>query len=197
VFTNNINDNWGNLKDCTNVKDIENMHCVTWEQLAEPEPELTESLTFARMVGNGCRKWRDVERGFNQFKKDVVKLVGFSGKHGGHPVLGRAAYEVTCWKLHNAVAQASRLTRLETETSGATLFTAPGVSAFVHAVSTAVNSTCHPPTQPHVLLRDSDIRVTHRRHQADRQVRRPRTAEDRRTLRQPQSRRCRTRLRCG
>jgi hypothetical protein len=109
VFINNISDKWRNVKDCTNVKDIEDMHGVTWEQLAALEPELTELLTFARMVGNGCRKWHDVERGFTQFKNDIVKLVGFCGKHRGHPVLGtRAAYEVTYWKLHNAVAGDSR-----------------------------------------------------------------------------------------
>jgi hypothetical protein len=79
------------------------------EQLAALDPELTELLTFARMVGNGCRKWHDVERGFNPFKNDIVKLVGFCGKHRGHPVLGtRAAYEVTYWKLHNAGARDRR-----------------------------------------------------------------------------------------
>lgn len=36
---------------------------VSEEQLAALEPELTQLLTFARMVGNGCRKWHDVERG--------------------------------------------------------------------------------------------------------------------------------------
>mgnify|MGYP006927961506 CR=1 FL=1 len=39
------------MKDCTNVKDIEDMHGVTWEQLAALEPELTELLTIARMGG--------------------------------------------------------------------------------------------------------------------------------------------------
>src|SRR5437763_1521296 len=33
---------WRNVKDYTNVKDIENMPGVTWEQLAALEPELTE-----------------------------------------------------------------------------------------------------------------------------------------------------------
>jgi hypothetical protein len=98
VFINNINNKWRTVKDCTNAKDIENMHGVTWEQLAALEPELTELLTFARMVGTGCRKWYDVERGFNQFKNDIHKLVGFCGKHRGHPI----------WKLHNAVARDQR-----------------------------------------------------------------------------------------
>jgi hypothetical protein len=57
VFINNINDKWRNVKDCTNVKDIENMHGVTWEQLAALIPELTELLALAKKVGNGCRKW--------------------------------------------------------------------------------------------------------------------------------------------
>jgi hypothetical protein len=64
VFINNINDKRRNVKDCTDVKDVENVHSVTWEQLAALEPELTELLTIARMVGNGCGKWHDVERGF-------------------------------------------------------------------------------------------------------------------------------------
>jgi hypothetical protein len=46
-----------------------------------------------------------VERGWSQFKNDIAGLVGFIGKHRNHPVLGTvAAYDVTYWKLHNAVA---------------------------------------------------------------------------------------------
>jgi hypothetical protein len=63
VFIDNINNKWRNVNDCTNLKDMENRHGVTWEQRAALEPELTELLTVARMVGNGCRSWHDVERG--------------------------------------------------------------------------------------------------------------------------------------
>lgn len=97
------------MKDFQSVKEYEKMYGVTWDELAELEPELTELLKFARMVGDGCRKWHDVERGFNQFKNDIVKLVGFCGRHRGHPILGtRAAYDVVYWKLHNAVARDNR-----------------------------------------------------------------------------------------
>jgi hypothetical protein len=61
------------------VLQVGKMYGVTWDQLAELEPELTGLLKFARMVGDGCRKRHDVERGFNQFKNDIVKLVGFCG----------------------------------------------------------------------------------------------------------------------
>lgn len=93
------------MKDVRNVKDMERIHGVQWEQLAEAEPELDKLLNVARMVGDGCRTWRDVERGWTQFKNDVAELVGYFGKHRGHPTLGSvAAYDVTYWKLHNAVA---------------------------------------------------------------------------------------------
>ena len=93
------------MKDYRSVKEYEELHGVTWDQLAELEPELAELLKVARMVGDGCRKWHDVERGFNQFKNDIVRLVGFCGKHRDHPILGtQAAYDVVYWKLRNAVA---------------------------------------------------------------------------------------------
>jgi hypothetical protein len=42
---------------------------------------------------------------FTPFKNDIVWLVGFAGKHRGHPVLGtHKAYDVVYWKLRNAVA---------------------------------------------------------------------------------------------
>lgn len=55
-----INNHWRNVKECTNVKDIENMHGVTWEELATLELERTELLTIARMVGDRYRRWSDV-----------------------------------------------------------------------------------------------------------------------------------------
>jgi hypothetical protein len=93
------------MRDVRNVKDMERIHGVRWDELVEAEPALERLLKVARMVGDCCRNWRDVERGWGQFKNDIAGLVGYSGKHRGHPLLGTvAAYDVTYWKLHNAVA---------------------------------------------------------------------------------------------
>lgn len=93
------------MKDVRNVKDMESIHGVKWVDLVELEPSLDRLLDVARMVGDACRNWRDVERGWSQFKNDIAGLVGFFGKHRNHPVLGTVAgYDVTYWKLHNAVA---------------------------------------------------------------------------------------------
>src|SRR5262249_30202338 len=34
-------------------------------------------LKIARMVGDSCRNWNDVNRGFSQFKNDVDRLTRF------------------------------------------------------------------------------------------------------------------------
>jgi hypothetical protein len=97
------------MKDVSNVKDMERIYKITWDQLAELEPELDKLLTEARSVGECCRTWRDVEKNWTPFKNPVHKLVGLFGKHRGHPILGTvAAYDVTYWKLHNAVARDRR-----------------------------------------------------------------------------------------
>lgn len=93
------------MRDVRNVKDMERIHGVRWAELVEAEPELERLLKIASMVGDGCRNWRDVERGWGQFKNDVAGLVGLCGSNRTHPLLGTvAAYDVTYWKLHNAVA---------------------------------------------------------------------------------------------
>jgi|LakMenE18May11ns_1017448.scaffolds.fasta_scaffold9205534_1 hypothetical protein len=97
------------MKDVINVKEMERIHNVRWVDLAELEPELDRLLNFARMVGNGCRNWWDVERRWGQFKNEIAGLVGYFGKHRRHPTLGTvAAYDVVYWKLHNAVANDER-----------------------------------------------------------------------------------------
>jgi hypothetical protein len=88
---------------------MEDIHGVQWSELVKLEPELDTLLTFARMVGDAWRNWRDVEKGWGQFKNDIARLVGFCRKNRTHPVLGtRGAYEVVYWKLHNAVASYHR-----------------------------------------------------------------------------------------
>jgi len=97
------------MRDFRSVREMEKIHSITFKQLAAEERELDRLLSIAQMVGNACRSWHDVERGFNQFKNDILKLVGFCGKHSGHPVLGTVgAYDVVYWKLHNAVARDRR-----------------------------------------------------------------------------------------
>jgi hypothetical protein len=94
------------MKDVTNVKDMERIHKITWDQLAELEPELDKLLADARSVGKCCRTWREIEKGWTRFKNPIHTLIGLFGKHRGHPILGTvAAYDVTYWKCHNAVAR--------------------------------------------------------------------------------------------
>jgi hypothetical protein len=87
------------------VKDVERIHGIAWGDLVALEPELDRLLDIASKVGDACRNWWDVERGWGQFKNEIAGLVGYFGNHRNHPVLGTvAAYDVTYWKLHNAVA---------------------------------------------------------------------------------------------
>lgn len=97
------------MRDVRNVKDMESIHGVKWGDLVALEPELGRLLDIARKVGDACCNWWDVERGWSQFKNEIAGLVGYFGKHRNHPVLGMvAAYDVTYWKLHNAVADDHR-----------------------------------------------------------------------------------------
>src|SRR5271166_5115910 len=92
------------MRDYESYKVYEKLYGVTWRQLASAEPELNTLLEQARDAG-GCRTLEQVNRQFNQFKNPIHKLVGFCGKHNGHPLLGtQAAYDVTYWRLRNAVA---------------------------------------------------------------------------------------------
>lgn len=97
------------MRDYESYKTYEKMYNLKWSQLAELEPELERMLEQAECAGEGCRKLEQVDRRFNQFKNPIHKLVGFCGKHAGHPVLGtRGAYDVVYWRLRNAVANDRR-----------------------------------------------------------------------------------------
>lgn len=90
--------------DYESYKSYEKAFGVTWRQLVAAEPELNTLLDQARDAG-GCRTVEQVNRKFNSFKTPIHKLVGFFGKHKGHPLLGtQAAYDVVTWRLRNAVA---------------------------------------------------------------------------------------------
>jgi anti-anti-sigma factor len=87
------------------VHDLERRHGLTWGELAGMEPRLAELLWQARAAGARCRDWEDVPQTFAPFRNAVAEIVGFQGKHRGHPVLGSVgAYEVAYWRLHEAVA---------------------------------------------------------------------------------------------
>jgi anti-anti-sigma factor len=86
------------------VHDLEQRHRLTWGELTGMEPRLMELLWKARAAGARCRGWEDVPQTFAPFRNAVAEIVGFQGKHRGHPVLGSVgAYEVAYWRLHEAV----------------------------------------------------------------------------------------------
>jgi anti-anti-sigma factor len=88
-----------------NVYDLERTHGVTWFQLAELEPQVERLLWRARLAGAKWRPFMDVERIFGPVREELAGLIGFSGKHHRHPVLGSAgAYAVAYGKLYEAVA---------------------------------------------------------------------------------------------
>jgi hypothetical protein len=87
------------------VCELECRHGVRWYELADLEPRVQQLLWRAREAGAGCRNASDVQRIFSPLRNDLAGLLGFSGCHSGHPVLGSAgAYEVAYWKLYEAVA---------------------------------------------------------------------------------------------
>jgi hypothetical protein len=93
------------MRPFPNVQDLERLHGVTWYGLVEGEPMLAELLWAARQAGAACRRWSDVARVFSPVRNELARLIGFSGRHQRHPVLGSAAaYEVAYWKLYEAVA---------------------------------------------------------------------------------------------
>jgi hypothetical protein len=88
-----------------NLSELEHKHGVRWCQLAELEPRVHQLLWRAREAGAACRRWSDLAQLFSPLRNDLSGLIGFSGRHSQHPVLGsQGAYEVAYWKLYEAVA---------------------------------------------------------------------------------------------
>ncbi len=97
------------MRDYQSVKDYEKLWGISWDELVALEPELDRLLADAQCAGEGCRTIDQVNRRFSPFKNRIICLIGFCGKHRGHPILGtHKAYDVVYWKLRNAVAQDSR-----------------------------------------------------------------------------------------
>jgi hypothetical protein len=90
---------------CPNVSELERRHGVRWCELADLEPRVQPLLWRARAAGARCRTWSEVERCFSPLRNELAGLLGFSGCHSRHPVLGSlGAYIVAYWKLYEAVA---------------------------------------------------------------------------------------------
>jgi hypothetical protein len=78
---------------------------VAWGKLVELEPQVEILLWRARTAGANCRTYTDVERVFRRVRNELAELIGFTGKHQRHPVLGSTgAYQVAYRKLYDAVA---------------------------------------------------------------------------------------------
>jgi hypothetical protein len=93
------------MRDYESYKEYEKLYGVKWRQLAAAEPALNKLLEQARDAGNGCRTLDQINRRFTPFTSPIQRLVGFFGKHKGHPILGtQAAYDIVYWRVRNAVA---------------------------------------------------------------------------------------------
>src|SRR5262245_20110307 len=93
------------MNDYESYKEYEKQYGLTWRELTAAEPELSRLLKQAEQAGNGCRPIDQINRRFTPFRSRIASLVGFCGKHAGHPLLGtQAAFDVTYWRLRNAVA---------------------------------------------------------------------------------------------
>jgi hypothetical protein len=88
---------------------LEQVHGVTWGELADLEPKLWQLLWRARRAGAACRCRSDVDCAFSPLSNEIASLVGFLGANRGHPVLGSVgAYEVASRKVYDAVASLVR-----------------------------------------------------------------------------------------
>jgi anti-anti-sigma factor len=89
----------------SNLDDSKRIVDVTWAQLVELEPQLETLLWQARRSGASCLTSDDVNRVFGTIRNELAALIGFTGRHYKHAVLGGAgAYQVAYSKLYDAVA---------------------------------------------------------------------------------------------
>jgi anti-anti-sigma regulatory factor len=92
-------------ESCPNEDDAQRSPALTWAHLVELEPKLASLLWRAQGTGAGCRTLADVDRGFVPVRIELTALIGFSGRHHRHPILGSArAYQVAYAKLYDAMA---------------------------------------------------------------------------------------------
>lgn len=87
------------------LKTIEKMHRLTWEELVELEPQL-DGLLFQVELS---RPMPDEAEDFNyevcwgRFKQPLAELVGWHRRHGEPDLRTQAAYDVAYWKLWHAL----------------------------------------------------------------------------------------------
>jgi hypothetical protein len=93
------------MQDYPRVQELEDLHGITWGELVDLEPQLDQLLRKASIAGAACRDRSGAARVFAPFRNALPELIGFSGTHRGHPVLGSlGAYEVAYWKLYDTIA---------------------------------------------------------------------------------------------
>jgi hypothetical protein len=93
------------MKPYPNFRELESLSGITWSDLTTLEPRLGELLWRARQASVTCRRVSDVNGVFAPIQNTLAEMVGFTGKHHGHPVLGSPwAYQVAYWKLYDSVA---------------------------------------------------------------------------------------------
>jgi hypothetical protein len=93
------------MKTYPNYRTLERLSSVSWHDLIGMEPVLADLLWQARQACVRCRRMSDVDRVFAPIRNALADLVGVTGKHRAHPVLGGpGAYEVAYWRLYDAVA---------------------------------------------------------------------------------------------
>jgi anti-anti-sigma factor len=86
------------------IRELERTHSVTFGRLVELEPRLELLLLQARQAGAACRSQVDVDRALAPLRNQLTALVGFSGQHSRHRILGSVgAYEVAYWNLYRAL----------------------------------------------------------------------------------------------
>jgi hypothetical protein len=88
------------------LKAIEKMHKLTWEQLVELEPRLDDLLFQAELTRPEPDEAEDFnyEGAWGRFKQPIANLVGYFRRDNCDPQLKtNAAYDVAYWKLWHAL----------------------------------------------------------------------------------------------
>jgi hypothetical protein len=94
-----------NRKPYPGYRDLERVYGIPWVEIIELEPRVADLLHEARRACGACQRWSDVTPRFAPFRNALAALVGFTGAHRRHPVLGTVgAYEVGYWRLYDAIA---------------------------------------------------------------------------------------------
>lgn len=86
------------------LKDIEEMHELTWEKLVELEPRLEGLLLDAQASRPLSKRRFNYELAWCEFKQPIANLVGWHRWDDCDPVLRTtAAYDVVYWKLFHTL----------------------------------------------------------------------------------------------